>query len=46
MVRELKPDGRTVVIQHEAITNYMPAMTMPFEAREAEELKGLHAAIL
>ena len=39
---ELKPDGRTVVIQHEAISNYMAAMTMPFKAKAPEELAGLH----
>ena len=41
-VMELKPDGRTVVIQHEAISNYMAAMTMPFKAKASEELAGLH----
>lgn len=40
-VTELKPDGRTVVIRHEAISNYMGAMTMPFKARTPEELAGL-----
>jgi len=39
---ELKPDGRTVVIQHEAISNYMAAMTMPFKVKAPEELAGLH----
>ncbi|MFZ0828732.1 MAG: SCO family protein [Verrucomicrobiia bacterium] len=41
-VMELKPDGRTVVIQHEAISNYMAAMTMPFKTKAPEELAGLH----
>jgi protein SCO1/2 len=41
-VMEFKPDGRTVVIQHEAISNYMAAMTMPFKAKAPEELAGLH----
>jgi protein SCO1/2 len=41
-VMELKPDGRTVVIQHEAISNYMAAMTMPFKVKTPEELAGLH----
>jgi protein SCO1/2 len=41
-VMELKPDGRTVVIRHEAISNYMAAMTMPFKAKAPEELAGLH----
>jgi protein SCO1/2 len=43
IVKELEPDGKTVVISHEAITNYMPAMTMPFEAKDTNELHGLSA---
>jgi protein SCO1/2 len=43
VVRELKPDGRTIVIRHEAIPNYMDAMTMPFRVRETNELSGLKA---
>jgi protein SCO1/2 len=41
-VMEIQPDGRTVVVQHEAISNYMAAMTMPFKAKAPEELAGLH----
>jgi protein SCO1/2 len=41
VVRELKPDGRTAVIQHEAVPDYMPAMTMPLEVRDTNELRGL-----
>ncbi len=41
VVRELKPGGKTVVIQHEDVTNYMPAMTMPFDVKDDAELKGL-----
>ena len=41
VVKELKPDGRMVVIQHEEIPNYMKAMTMPFEVRNTNELAGL-----
>jgi protein SCO1/2 len=40
-VTELKPDRRTVVIQHEAISNYMAAMTMPFRVKDSKELAGL-----
>jgi protein SCO1/2 len=40
-VKELEPDGKTVVIQHEAISNYMGAMTMPFEVRDTNVLRGL-----
>src|SRR6476646_5836334 len=43
VIKELKPDGKTAEIRHEAITNYMPAMVMPFEAKEPKELAGLKA---
>jgi protein SCO1/2 len=43
MVKALKPDGRTVVVVHEAISNYMDAMTMPFRVKEPKELAGLNA---
>jgi protein SCO1/2 len=43
VVKGLEPDGKTVVIQHEAISNYMAAMTMPFEVRDPKELRGLKA---
>ena len=41
VIRELKPDGRTVVIKHEEIPNYMPAMTMPLEVKDTNELAGV-----
>jgi protein SCO1 len=41
MVKEVAADGRTVVIAHEAIPNYMEAMTMPFKVKEPSELAGL-----
>ncbi len=41
IVNELKPDGRTVVIKHQAISNYMAAMTMPFTVKEPKDLAGL-----
>jgi protein SCO1 len=41
VVRELKADGRTVVVKHEAIASYMDAMTMPFKVKEPGELTGL-----
>jgi len=41
VVKELESDGKTVVIQHEAVSNYMPAMTMPFEVHNTNELRGL-----
>jgi protein SCO1/2 len=41
IVKELEPDGKTIVISHEAISNYMAAMTMPFEVQDTNELRGL-----
>jgi protein SCO1/2 len=41
LVRGLDPDRRKAVIRHEAITNYMPAMTMEFNVRDTNELKGI-----
>ncbi len=41
VVRELGPDGQTVTISHEAVSNYMAAMTMPFKVRDSGELAGL-----
>lgn len=43
VVTELQPDGRTIVISHEEIPGYMPAMVMPFTARDTNELRGLAA---
>jgi protein SCO1/2 len=40
-IRDLEPDGRTIVIRHEAISNYMDAMTMPFHVKDAGQLSGL-----
>jgi protein SCO1/2 len=41
VVKELETDGKTVRIRHDEIPGYMPAMTMPFEARNTNELAGL-----
>src|SRR5258706_1564596 len=41
ILKELKPDRRTAVIQHEAISNYMDAMTMPFNVKDSNQLAGL-----
>ena len=42
-VKQLEPDGRTAVIEHQAISNYMPAMTMAFRVKDTNQLVGLHA---
>ena len=41
VLKEIKPDGATVVIQHEAIPGFMEAMTMPFRVRKPTETVGL-----
>jgi protein SCO1/2 len=41
VVRELRPEEKEVVIKHEEIPDYMAAMTMTFEVKEAEALQGL-----
>ncbi len=41
LVRDVKPDTKTVVIKHEDVPGYMPAMTMPFDVRDTNELRGL-----
>src|SRR6185436_12077732 len=43
VVVELEADGKTVKIKHEEIPGYMGAMTMPFETRDTNELRGLAA---
>lgn len=41
VVQEVKPAESQVVIKHEAIPNYMPAMTMPFDVKDTNEFAGL-----
>lgn len=41
VVKELKLDEKKVSITHEEIPDYMPAMTMPFEVRDTNELAGI-----
>jgi protein SCO1 len=38
VVRALPPDGRTAIVEHEAIPDYMEAMTMPIAVKDAAEL--------
>lgn len=42
-LKELKPNGKTAVIAHEEIPNYMEAMTMDFDVKDKAELQGLKA---
>jgi protein SCO1/2 len=41
VVQAVHPEKKSVVIKHEEIPGYMPAMTMPFQVRDTNELKGL-----
>lgn len=41
VVEQLKADGRTAVIKHEAIPEYMAAMTMPFHVKDPQLLLSL-----
>lgn len=43
VVMEIQPGGKTVIIKHEAISNYMGAMTMPFDVANTNDLRGLQA---
>src|SRR6266699_913148 len=43
VVKELKPGGRSVLVSHEAISNFMGSMTLPFKIKEPKELTGLRA---
>jgi len=41
VVLEVKPGEKSVRIRHQEIPGYMPAMTMPFEVKNTNELTGL-----
>ncbi len=41
VVEEIKADEKIVIIKHEAVSNYMDAMTMPFKVKDEKELAGL-----
>jgi len=43
VIHEIKPDGKTAIIEHEEIPNYMPKMIMPLEAKHPKELAGLQS---
>jgi len=40
-VREITPETKTVRVAHEEIPDYMPAMTMPLQVKDATLLNGL-----
>ncbi len=41
LIKSVRPEERTAVIQHETIPGYMEAMTMPFRVRDASELRTI-----
>ncbi len=41
VVKEVEAAKKTVTVQHEKIPGYMDAMTMPFEVKNTNELRGL-----
>ena len=43
LVVELRLPDKTARIRHEAVPGYMPAMTMPFQVKDAHELDRLEA---
>jgi protein SCO1/2 len=43
VVRKINAAEKTVVIAHEAITNYMDAMTMPFKVKQSKDLANLES---
>jgi len=41
VVKALRPGRKEIEIKHEAIPGYMPAMTMPFDVKDTNELTSL-----
>ena len=41
VIKAIRPDQKEIEIRHEAIPGYMPAMTMPFDVKDPNELTGL-----
>jgi len=41
VIKELRPADKSIVINHDAITNYMAAMTMTFSVRNPKQLSSL-----
>jgi len=41
VVVSVKPKEKSIEVKHEEIPGYMPAMTMPFDVRDTNELAGL-----
>jgi protein SCO1/2 len=43
VVQEVKPDRKSIIVEHQPITNYMDAMTMPFRVKDTNQLRALKA---
>src|SRR5437879_8531963 len=43
VIKEIQPDRQTIMVRHEAVSDYMPAMTMPFRVKNQNEITGLRA---
>jgi protein SCO1/2 len=43
VVKQVNAPDEIILIQHEAISNYMSAMTMPFKVKDTKALAGLQA---
>jgi protein SCO1/2 len=41
IIKALRPRQKEIEIKHESIPGYMPAMTMPFDVKDINELAGL-----
>src|SRR5580693_9390754 len=46
VVEEIKAESKIVIIRHQAISNYMAAMTMPFNVKDTNELAELQRGSL
>lgn len=42
VVVKVEDEGRTMIIDHEAMPDYMGAMTMPFRVKDVIETEGIH----
>jgi protein SCO1/2 len=43
LIRSIAPDFKTMIVRHEDIPGFMPKMTMEFDVRDTNEVRGLAA---
>lgn len=41
LIRSIASDGKTMIVKHEDIPGFMPKMTMEFDLRDTNEIRGL-----